>query len=266
MPPCESSQATVLTMDKTASSLKVRVVLPEPPAVAAPPVHRGYHWKRIFIVLILVAGAGFFLTNGLYTLVGSSPPAEAPVSLDARPPPVGISAPVAEIPDIALTPPVSARQEPEYSEVAPPPPAPVSSESVSKPVVGQVALNTASGGPLPAIREGEIRIFSPRVERFVLASGIRDKEPVGSVRDINLDGNQLLTIYAWSKTRGLRDRFLHYRWLLDGKEVARVEIGVRSDRWRSYSSKHLSRRMQGDWLVELRSGEGELLAQATFRY
>lgn len=116
------------------------------------------------------------------------------------------------------------------------------------------------------LRPGETQIFSPLIKRFVLTDQVKNKEPVGAINNISPDTNNLLTIFAWSDTQGLKDQFLLYRWLHNGKEVAQIEIGVWSNRWRSYSRKYVTQNMRGQWLVELRTGKGDLLAQSTFQY
>ena len=63
---------------------------------------------------------------------------------------------------------------------------------------------------------------------------------------------------------GREHRTLEYIWRRNDKVVARVTVGVKGERWRSYSSKLISRRMTGEWRVELRGTDDKLLASAEF--
>ena len=109
-------------------------------------------------------------------------------------------------------------------------------------------------------------IFSEQIKPFVIAKTVKDKEPIGTIDDIKLDANNIVTVYAYSKVVGLKGETLYYKWRLNGKDIAQVKVRVRSDRWRSYSRKFIQSHMQGDWSVALENSKGELLALNRFQY
>jgi hypothetical protein len=111
---------------------------------------------------------------------------------------------------------------------------------------------------------GETRLFSPAVQRFSLATGVRNREPVGDLKALSFNENGLATAYAFSEVEGLMGATLYYHWLHEGKKVAAVRIRVADNRWRSHSSKYIEAEKTGVWSVQLRNAEGALLAQADF--
>ncbi len=108
-------------------------------------------------------------------------------------------------------------------------------------------------------------IFSPDVTRFTLARMVRAKEPVGSLHDVRFNSDDVTSVYAYSDIRGLQGESVVYRWWLNGSEVAKVKIRIDGNRWRSYSSKLIQRKMNGLWRVDLQTEEGELLARLSFQ-
>lgn len=118
----------------------------------------------------------------------------------------------------------------------------------------------------PVFSKSEIQIFSPQIKRFVIANKVQDKEPVGQIDDIQFDKNNIATVYAYSDVVGLSDQFIYYNWRLNGNQVARVEVGVWGNRWRSYSRKYIQHNKHGDWVVTLENKNGEILASSKFKY
>ena len=118
----------------------------------------------------------------------------------------------------------------------------------------------------PLLTQSDSEIFSEQIKPFVIAKTVKDKEPIGTINDIKLDANNIVTVYAYSKVVGLKGETLYYKWRLNGKDIAQVKVRVRSDRWRSYSRKFIQPHMQGDWSVALENSKGELLALNRFQY
>ena len=102
------------------------------------------------------------------------------------------------------------------------------------------------------------------VKRFVLAKSVVNLEPKGAIDDISFDKRGMAAVYCFSEVAGREHPTLEYIWRRNDQVVARVNVGVKGKRWRSYSSKLINRRMKGDWQVELRGKDNELLASAEF--
>lgn len=109
-------------------------------------------------------------------------------------------------------------------------------------------------------------IHSDKIKRFIISSSVSKNEPAGTINDIVFDSNNLATVYAFSDVINLEGTTLYYIWTLDGEDIAKVKVKVRSARWRSYSSKFIQPNMHGEWKVELQNGKGEKLASSLFYY
>jgi len=140
--------------------------------------------------------------------------------------------------------------------------------AIAKPDRAPVRQPTALATRDTVLTAGQTRIMSDQVSRFLITNGLSSREPMGTINDIRLEDpvNGVLSVFAFSDVRGLRGKALYYRWINGEKQVANVRVGVGSDRWRSSSSKVLNNRMQGSWRVELKTGDGTLLAYTEFVY
>lgn len=114
------------------------------------------------------------------------------------------------------------------------------------------------------IKQLQINIADSSVKRFVLAQAIKDKEPLNSnPKALQLDQQGVATLYAFSEVLGAKDQHLQYQWFYRGKSLAKVKVGVWSQRWRSFSSKFINPQMLGAWRLEL-SADNKLIASAEF--
>ncbi len=110
----------------------------------------------------------------------------------------------------------------------------------------------------------KVMILAPRVERFVLARAVSNKEPRGEISDISFKADGAAAVWCYSEVVDKPGSVLRYVWFHEGKRMARVRVDVRGSRWRSHSSKVINQRQTGAWRVELQDGAGRLLASADF--
>ena len=115
-----------------------------------------------------------------------------------------------------------------------------------------------------AFEAGELVVVSAAVERFSLAGGIENREPVSGLDAVRFDADGLAAVYAFSEIEGMAGSTLYYRWSHEGEEVAVVPVHIGAERWRSHSSKFIEDISTGTWSVELRDGDGNRLAEADF--
>lgn len=278
-------------MKKDPQNLKIRVVM-KPTATAPVPGQYRTNWARVALIaapVLLVLG----LLSAKFLFDGPSAPPSSDLVLDSNaldtqlddkgirdPTPT----PVSEAKEVGLPPAaVAERGKVEDEDVADgPPESPQLDQSQEEPELTTEAspaapTSIASETPVPDVstsqaaamlQAGETRVISPKVKRFQLAAGIRDKEPWGDLEDINdhdsADG--VLTVYVFAEVINMKDSKIRYRWLRNGVPTATVKVGVWSNKYRSHSSKYITRGMRGDWQVRLETSQGELLAEATFRY
>ncbi len=142
-------------------------------------------------------------------------------------------------------------------------------DKAADPIASQASASaqhadSAQPAPHAVFEAGETRLFSPAVQRFSLANGVKNREPVADLQAVSFDENGLATAYAFSEVEGLMGSTLYYHWLHEGEQLAAVRIRVADQRWRSHSSKFINEAKTGVWTVQLRDAKGEVLAQADF--
>jgi len=107
----------------------------------------------------------------------------------------------------------------------------------------------AFGGELP-VTEGAV------------ATGISDRRPVDAGQSFSVSAGKL---YCFSAVSGAAaDIIVTHVWYREGKEMARVELPVRSADWGTWPSKTLLPEWTGRWQVTILDGEGNLLLAIPF--
>lgn len=122
---------------------------------------------------------------------------------------------------------------------------------------------TASKVDMP-FRLLKVRILASEVERFLLPQAVVNKEPRGELEEIRFTKEGAAAVWCYSEVIGKRGSRLRYVWFNNSKRIARVQVAVGGNRWRSYSSKIINQRQQGVWRVELQDAGGRQLAWAEF--
>jgi len=70
-------------------------------------------------------------------------------------------------------------------------------------------------------------------------------------------------LWGFSQVANVPDKIVHV-WFYKGKELGRVELPVRAERWRTWSNVTVSRNMEGPWRLEARDSSGKILASFNF--
>ncbi len=130
----------------------------------------------------------------------------------------------------------------------------------------EAAETTAAEDGQGRFRAASTAVASSAVKRFVLARSVEGNEPRGGLDDIVPDAKGVVEVSSFSEVIGLAGRVLEYRWLHEGEQVLRIRVPVAAERWRSHASKRIYPSMRGEWRVELRDANGNLLANAEFVY
>lgn len=88
------------------------------------------------------------------------------------------------------------------------------------------------------------------VVRAQLTSNVDNHEPVDDLgAAVTVSGNGIATIYYFTELQKMGGQTVTHRWQHNGKTVAEVDLNVGTNRWRTFSSKRLTRQMLGDWSV-----------------
>ena len=100
------------------------------------------------------------------------------------------------------------------------------------------------------------------VEDLTLCTSIEDRQPMGA--DITFY-NDVERVYCFSKILGAGElSAITHIWYYDDKEMARIEMFVKSKSWRTWSSKKIVSPWVGSWRVDIIDEDGEVIASKKF--
>jgi hypothetical protein len=101
------------------------------------------------------------------------------------------------------------------------------------------------------------------VSRMVICRGVAAREPVQPDSVFARDVGRL---FCFTEIRGAETptEIVHV-WFWGEKEMARVRLPVRAERWRTWSSKRILPEWTGTWRVEVQDTAGSVLRTASFR-
>lgn len=130
----------------------------------------------------------------------------------------------------------------------------------------EISVNSSAPVELEEIRSKVEDVVMPAtIARLILTSGIRNREPVDDL-GTKIDGNIEQSIYIFSEILDMEGQQLTHRWLLNGREVAKINLAIGGIRWRTYSRKIITPEMVGQWQIELLNSDGDLLTSHKFDY
>lgn len=96
----------------------------------------------------------------------------------------------------------------------------------------------------------------------VIATQVAERAPVDVAETFAPEVGRL---YCFTRIAGAAaDSQITHVWLKDGQEMARVELTVRSNDWRTWSSKAIMPEWTGAWQVDVLAGDGTLLKSLPF--
>ena len=111
-----------------------------------------------------------------------------------------------------------------------------------------------------AAQEADAPPPSP-VARAVVCADVVDREPVGASESFPADVERL---FCFTEIRGLEGTTITHAWIHEGKTYARVELPVRSNRWRTWSTKKIGPGSSGQWQVKVLDADGIVLSTQDF--
>lgn len=100
------------------------------------------------------------------------------------------------------------------------------------------------------------------IARGMVAQGVEDREPVGTAEVFPPDVER---VYCFVEIEGAKgETHITHVWYWGGQEMASVELPVRSNRWRTWSSKRIIEDWTGGWRVEVLDSTGAVLQSLPF--
>lgn len=95
-----------------------------------------------------------------------------------------------------------------------------------------------------------------------VSTSVEDRAPVGADTTFSSNVGQL---YCFTHFTGSEDTTsVSHIWYHKDKEMAKVELNVRSKNWRTWSSKRIVSDWTGKWRVEVVAANGDLLGAKDF--
>lgn len=109
----------------------------------------------------------------------------------------------------------------------------------------------------PALEAEELKIVEA-----VICRSVEGRVPIGAGDVFARDSERL---YCFSRVAGgeVGSEIVH-TWFYQGAPAAAVRLPVRSNDWRTYSSKRIGAGAVGEWRVEIRAADGRLLHEIRF--
>jgi hypothetical protein len=100
------------------------------------------------------------------------------------------------------------------------------------------------------------------VTEMVFCTGVDDRIPVGAD---TMFLNTVEQVYCFTKITGISDTMtVAHVWYYNDDEMARVDLAVRGDPWRTWSSKRIVESWGGKWRVDVVTPNGEILKSMDF--
>ncbi|MFH1374217.1 MAG: DUF2914 domain-containing protein [bacterium] len=117
--------------------------------------------------------------------------------------------------------------------------------------------------PVLSLAQDSATIDEPSVTAEAqICTAVEERIPVGTAATYTADVERL---YLWCRVTGAVDTtVVSHLWLYEGKEMATVELPVRSASWRTWSSKTILPEWTGQWEVRVLDTDGEVLSSTSF--
>jgi hypothetical protein len=91
---------------------------------------------------------------------------------------------------------------------------------------------------------------------------VEERMPVNPADTFSSDVEK---VYLWCLVTGAKDSTsLTFVWSRDGEEMASVDLPVKSEYWRTWTSKNIKPEWTGQWEVKILDSEGQILKSAAF--
>jgi hypothetical protein len=101
------------------------------------------------------------------------------------------------------------------------------------------------------------------IARFVVGTGVENREPVGVAETFPATTEK---VYCFLEAAEIsKDTEVSFVWFLGDKEMLKTNLPLKmGPKWRTFANKNVGG-MKGDWKVEMRDVNGNLLKDAKFK-
>jgi hypothetical protein len=116
--------------------------------------------------------------------------------------------------------------------------------------------------PFALAQEGaEAEVDGATVAESAICTQVEDRVPVGAAETFPATVDRL---FCFTDLRGAAGTTVSHVWIHEGTTRARVDLEVRGDRWRTWSSKQILPEWTGSWEVKVLTAEGAVLHTLSF--
>lgn len=100
------------------------------------------------------------------------------------------------------------------------------------------------------------------VETMQFGTDVQDRQVVGADSAFAASVGQ---VYCFTHITGAQDTVtVSHIWYHEGDEMAKVDLTVRSNSWRTWSSKNIMESWTGQWSVDVLGPNGDIIATESF--
>ncbi|MCB0430293.1 MAG: DUF2914 domain-containing protein [Flavobacteriales bacterium] len=126
-----------------------------------------------------------------------------------------------------------------------------------------VAVDEHHGKYAPDEENGEssTQTSSNGLIAAAICTGVTNREPEGSSNSFSAAQGRL---FCYSQVGATSSGTIHHKWYLEDKEMADIELHVGGYGWRTWSSKHITGAMKGNWKVEITDTQGAVIETLRF--
>lgn len=100
------------------------------------------------------------------------------------------------------------------------------------------------------------------VEETAVAPDVVDRVPVDPDSTFTADVGRL---FCWTRVAGASgETTIHHVWFRGDDQMADIELSVGGSPWRTWSNKRILPEWTGDWRIEVRDAQGNVLETVRF--
>jgi hypothetical protein len=100
------------------------------------------------------------------------------------------------------------------------------------------------------------------VTEMVICTGVEERVPVGAD---TMFLNTVEQLYCFTKISGAAaEESISHVWYYVDNEMAKVDLTIAGDPWRTWSSKRIIEEWSGNWRVDVVTASGEILKSMSF--
>lgn len=97
-----------------------------------------------------------------------------------------------------------------------------------------------------------------------ITASIVDKSPQTPFEQ-NVPKN-VRNLYFYTKIEGADNQTIYHRWIYDNRQMALIPLAIRSNLYRTWSSKRLTSAWQGQWILEVLDAQKQVIYRTQFSY